>query len=285
MNRILIICLFLFPTFLFAQRDFEVGLLLGASGYNGDLDPDTDKIATGKKHPALGLFTRVDLNRFLSTKANLTFGKISGNDANSNNASRVRRNLSFQSRIIEFGLTAEINPLGTNGQDKRFTPYLFGGIALFNFKPETNFQGRLVELQPLGTEGQGMDGFGEKYKLTQLAIPVGIGAKYRITERINLGFELSIRKTFTDYLDDVSGSYVNFNELAAGNGDLAAALGNRSAELTGTEPAQVLTGTQRGNPNAKDIYYTAGITVSYQFFGKSNGLSRRGKNQIGCPMN
>ena len=218
-------------------------------------------------------------------RANVSYGKVSASDAQSEDEGRKRRNLSFQSNIFEFGLTGELNIFGyePEGLQRRFSPYIFGGIAVFHFNPKTTYEGQLVELQPLGTEGQGMDGFGEKYKLTQFAIPMGAGVKIAVTERLNIGLEAGVRKTFTDYLDDLSTDYVSYTQLLHNNGRLAAALGNRTGEYLGTEPVDVPTGTQRGNPNVDDWYFIGGVTVSYNIFGNNGGLGRRGKDSFGCP--
>ena len=208
------------------------------------------------------------------------YTKISGDDANALDAGRVNRNLSFRSNIHELALLGEFNPIGS---DKRFYPYLYGGAAIFHFNPETVYQGQLVELQPLGTEGQGIEGFDEKYRLTQFSIPLGVGFKFRMTDRINLGLELGLRKTFTDYLDDVSGTYVNYNDLLAGNGLVAAALGNRTGELLETEPLIVETGSIRGNSDKDDWYYVGGLTISYLFYKKNNRFKNRRDRDIGCP--
>lgn len=287
MNRYLLMCLAAMLPFIISAQDAEFGLQFGATGYTGDLTPNTNTLSTGKNHAALGIFGRVDMNRFIAGRVNFTYGKISGNDAVAEIASLQSRNLSFQSTIIELAAVGEFNPLGNNSTAARLKPYVYGGVALFHFNPEANFAGQLIELQPLGTEGQGLTGFDEKYRLTQISIPLGVGARYRITERINLGFDIGLRKTFTDYLDDVSGSYVNYNELLAGNGTLAAALGNRQGELNETgEPVIVDTGAQRGNSLKNDWYYSAGVTLSYSFFGK-NPRRYKGRNptgrEFGCP--
>jgi hypothetical protein len=102
----------------------------------------------------------------------------------------------------------------------------------------TNFRGNEVRLQPLGTEGQGMPGFDSKYNLMSAGLSLGGGAKIKISETINIGFESSLRRTLTDYLDDLSGNYVNYDDLSAGNGVLAASLGNRMNEYLGqSEPS------------------------------------------------
>jgi hypothetical protein len=128
-----------------------------------------------------------------------------------------------------------------------------------------------------------MAGFDEPYKTFAFAIPFGLGVKYALSDRINLGLELGARPTFTDFLDDVSGDYVTYTDLLAGNGQLAAALGNRTGELTGSEPVVVPTGTQRGDGAKKDWYFILGATVSYNFL--DNGLMgsrRRGGRRAGC---
>ena len=286
MNRILMIffaaC---FPFFLAAQ-DAEVGLIFGASGYSGDLTPNDKLFSSGERAASLGIFGRIDLNRFLATRATLTYGKISGNDALADTEGLRARNLSFQSTLTELSVVGELNILGNNSTSQKFKPYLYAGVAVFHFNPETNFNGQLVELQPLGTEGQGMEGFDDKYRLTQISVPLGVGFKYSITERINLGFDLGLRKTFTDYLDDVSGTYVNYNDLSSGNGATAAALGNRQGELigTGNEPVIVPSGGMRGNSLKDDWYYTAGVTVSYRF-GKTRNYKGRNPSgkEFGCP--
>ena len=129
-----------------------------------------------------------------------------------------------------------------------------------------------------------MPGRQAKYNLSDFAIPFGIGVKYALTDKINLGLELGARWTMTDYLDDVSGTYVTYPDLLANNGELAAALGNRTGELMeNNEPVVVETGTQRGDLKDQDWYFILGLTVTYNFM--DNGLmgSRgRSRNKAGC---
>ncbi len=285
MKRVLLFVLALAPFALSAQH-FEAGIMLGGSTYQGDISPSTSAWSTNDVHAALGVFGRYNFNPYVSARLNFAYGKLSASDADANAENRRLRNLSFESSLIEFGLIGEINLLGYDpeGLTRRFSPYLFGGVSVFRFNPETNYQGQLVELQPLGTEGQGMEGFGEKYNLTQIAIPFGAGLKFAINERLNLGMEVGFRRTFTDYIDDVSGTYVSFEELLRGNGELAAILSNRSGELQepSDTPIDVETGSFRGNPDNDDWYAIAGITISYNFY-RGNGLGRKGKKDFGCP--
>ena len=284
MKKLLFFVITLLPLSLTAQK-YEIGALFGVSTYQGDIAPSANKLDLNELHASLGVFGRYNFNRFLTARASIAYGKLSANDSQAQDDGRRRRNLSFQSNLFEFGLTGEINILGyeAEGLQKRFSPYLFGGIAIFHFNPETVYEGQLVELQPLGTEGQGMDGFGEKYKLTQLAIPMGGGVKIAVSDRFNIGLEAGVRKTFTDYIDDVSTSYVNYRTLLHGNGELAAALGNRTGEYLGTEPVDVPTGAQRGNPEVDDWYFIGGVTISYNIYGYNSGLGRKGKAGFGCP--
>jgi len=259
MKRLLILFVLSFPILVSAQS-LEVGLLFGASGYQGELNK----------------------NRFMSYRVGFTYGVVSASDANSEDEDRRNRNLNFRSKILELSLTGEFNFLG---RDRRLSPYIFGGVAIFSFNPQAEYQGRRVDLQPLGTEGQGIENFPSKYSRVQLSIPLGAGLKFAINDRINLGVEFGLRKTFTDYLDDVSGDYVNYNELLAGNGQLAADLSNRTGELLGTDPVQLATGTQRGNPDSKDWYFISGLTLSYSLFDDNNSWGgKHGKNQLGCPF-
>ena len=113
-----------------------------------------------------------------------------------------------------------------------FSPYANVGIAGFHFNPRTFFRGEWYDLQPIGTEGQGINelDFREPYSLYEFAIPFGIGVKWAFSERWNLGLEYAARWTFTDYLDDVSRTYVDRNLLIEENGILAYQLSNRTGE-------------------------------------------------------
>ena len=281
MKRLLILFVLSFPILLSAQS-LEVGLLFGASGYQGDIASSTNVGSFSDLHPSFGIFGRLNKNRFMSYRVGFTYGVISASDANSEDEDRRNRNLNFRSKIMELSLTGEFNFLG---RDRRLSPYIFGGVAIFNFNPQAEYQGRRVDLQPLGTEGQGIENFPGRYSRVQLSIPLGAGLKFAINDRINLGVEFGLRKTFTDYLDDISGDYVNYNELLAGNGQLAADLSNRTGELLGTDPVQLATGTQRGNPDSKDWYFISGLTLSYSLFDDKNSWGgKHGKNQLGCPF-
>ncbi|MEM8907340.1 MAG: DUF6089 family protein [Bacteroidota bacterium] len=267
------------PFFLSAQH-LEVGLMIGASNYEGDLSPSSVMDKLGNTRPAIGGFARLNFNNYLAAKFSANFASIRADDADAG-GTQAGRNLDFKSNILEFALTGEFNILGYQpyNLERVFSPYLFAGIALYRFNPKAEFQGESVELQPLGTEGQGLPQYPERvaYNLTQFSIPFGGGLKYALNDAWNIGIEVGLRRVFTDYLDDVSTTYVNDAELLEARGPVALALANRSGE-----PAN--TGDPRGNPSNNDWFIIGGLTVSYNFL--DNGLvgfRRKSRNNTGCP--
>ncbi|MBI1227343.1 MAG: outer membrane beta-barrel protein [Bacteroidetes bacterium] len=285
-NIVKILALTFLPLAASAQH-FEAGILLGGANYIGDLSNNSSNLYLKETKFAAGAFVRQNFNDLFAAKLGFNWARLSGQDANVRNDDYIHdRNLSFRSSILEFSLVGEFNILGYQpyALSRPFSPYIFAGIAGTKFNPKARYLGNWEELQPLGTEGQGMEGFDSPYKRFAFAIPFGVGLKYALTDRINLGLEIGARPTFTDYLDDVSGKYVSYPELMAGNGQLAAALGNRTGELNDNgEPVIVPTGTQRGDNAKKDWYFIVGVTASYNFL--DNGLMggrKRGKRKAGC---
>jgi hypothetical protein len=238
----------------------EIGVFGGGSFYLGDLNPYVPYKCT---HAAGGVFFRQFLNKRMNFRYAFTYGTVSGADSLSDNESMQNRNLSFKSPLYEFAGIFELNFLKyVPGDKNRYfaSPYLFFGIALTRIKPQAFYNNRWVELQPLGTEGQGSELSNKRrYAVNQIVIPLGIGFKGNLSPSWVIGFEFGIRKMFTDYLDDVSGDYQDPLELATYNGAMAAALADRS--LNAESFAQP--GTNRGNSLTKDWYSFSGITLSY----------------------
>jgi len=251
----------------FAQRhkpSEEVGVFLGGSYYIGDLNPVSQFNQFTK--PAGGIVFRYNFNPRLAARANLLFGSIEGEDSFSDSPAQQQRNLGFKSNISELSAQLEFNFLDYQiGDDnKLFSPYLFFGLAGFKFNPQTQVNGNWVDLQPLGTEGQGLSGGAtkKKYKLTQFSLPFGVGVKMNLSKYIGMCIEWGMRRTFTDYLDDVSGRYYDPAVLAAKHGALAAQLSDPSI---GTDPNYTNVGKQRGNPDTKDWYSFGGIVLTIKF--------------------
>lgn len=255
--------LFCIPFGLFSQ-DWEVGIMAGPTGYQGDVIWYPFEIEDLR--PGFGGFARYNLNESFTLKGNVNFGNIAGDDANSESTWQRNRNWSFRTRIIEAGIQIEWNMLGfsTTSKKNKFSPYGFIGLSFFNFKPETEYNGEWVELQPLGTEGQGSDEYSdrEKYNLNQMSIPFGGGLKYALNRHWSLGLEVGLRKTFTDYLDDVSKTYVEPEVIRQNTSELAADIVYESRENS------VTPGDARGSPSAKDWYAFTGLTLSYTFVSK-----------------
>lgn len=253
----------------------ELGLLAGASLYSGDLSASEFGIYFEEVSPAFGFFGRFNLGQAFALRLGLSAGKVSGDDANHG---RLQRNLNFRSNITELALIGEFNlfKLGSY-QDRGLMPYLFGGVAAFHFNPEASFDGDYVELQPLGTEGQGLPGYEAPYGLTQIALPVGVGIKFLLNETITLGLELGGRKLFTDQLDDVSSAEVNYFDVLEGNGELAARLSNPTLK----DPSPDNADYRRGG-DFKDWYYIGGLTLSFRLDSGGGGPFSRGRG-MGCP--
>jgi hypothetical protein len=181
---------------------------------------------------------------------------------------RYLRNLNFRSPITEFSMMLEVHPLFfKNYEDQdppRISPYLVGGISMYNFKPQGNLNGVWVDLQPLRTEGEGFAEYPEskRYKLNQMNIPVGFGVKYELGSLINARLEIIHRILFTDYLDDVSKSFVDpalfANYLNATQASLAQALSNRSIS---TDPNFSAPLAKRGNPKDNDAYFSVNFKL------------------------
>jgi hypothetical protein len=161
---------------------------------------------------------------------------------------------------------------------KRWSPYLFGGIAVYHYNPYTFDQrGNKIFLQPLGTEGQGLPGYDRGlYNLTQLAIPFGGGIKYAISDKVQLGLEVGLRKLFTDYLDDVSGNYADEKDLLNGRGQEAVDISYRGDERINGTATYPTKGTQRGSPKYKDYYYFTGLHLSFRLGDGGEGSRRMG---------
>jgi hypothetical protein len=261
---------FLFPFLLLfsifdaeAQYD-EIGFMVGASNYKGELSRHL--FNDDFLHPAIGFFYRHNWNRRWGWKLAVNYGKISGDDAKATTPFELDRNLSFTSTVLEISPQIEFNylPFETGRNDYPFTPYLFTGLSIFRFNPMAKLGTREYELQPLGTEGQGTAIGGKKYKRLQFALPIGGGIKVTVG-RFGFGIEVGGRRTYTDYLDDVSTIYPDMNLLAAANGPVAVLLSDRSFSRLDTSsaiPAVFL--KQRGNSTDKDWYLFAGVTFYWR---------------------
>ncbi len=267
---------------------FEHVFGLGASNFLGDLG-GANQIGTNfakdlelnATRLAMNYGLRYQFTEYIAFKSSLTYARIKGDDKLTQEYSRNNRNLSFRSPVVE--LAFHIEPAfireraghkykleGIKGK-KGFAinAYPFIGIAMFYFNPRAEYGGKWHSLQPLSTEGQGFFMTRKKYSRFQIAIPYGIGAKYGYKQNWSFGFEFGMRKTFTDYLDDVSTTYIDNDYIRLQKGDIAAALADRS---DGSVPEKTLAGQQRGDPSDKDSYFFLIFSLNLKFaWGEGKG--------------
>ncbi len=258
----------------------EIGVFVGGSYYIGDLNPTAHFNRFTK--PAGGLVYRYNFNPRLSARANLLFGSVKAYDSFSNSRAAQQRNLNFKSPIQELSAQLEFNFLeyALGNEKQKFSPYIFLGLAVFKFYPQGELKGAWKPLQSLGTEGQGLDGGAtkEKYRLVQMSIPFGVGVKTNLSKNIGVSFEWGMRRTFTDYLDDVSTKYYDPAKLAAVRGETAATLSDPSI---GTDVNYKNVGRQRGNPTTKDWYSFAGIVLTIKLKEKLDKCPAFADSKIG----
>lgn len=232
------------------QTDWELGAGVGWSWYNGEIN-QTKMFGQDYMHRMYSLSLRRNLNQRWALRFEGNYGEVSGNDELSTNTFQQYRNLNFQSKLYEGAAMIEFNFLEFDALIKkyRFSPYSFIGLSMFSFNPETTVEGNVYQLRDLQTEG-------EKYAKTSVAIPFGIGMKLALSDRIILSGDWGMRKTFTDYIDDVSDMYPTQGELTG----LAENLSDRSLQQSG--PDGTNWGTQRGSVRTKDWFSLVKLTLA-----------------------
>lgn len=283
-----ILCLLLFiPFSTYAQKQVNLTLFGGFSNYSGDLQEK--RFTLDQSHGAFGVGLSYELMPKWLIRGGLTVGKLSADDKFSSKPLNRQRNLNFHSNLYDVHLVADYSLFDL--ADKRFTPYVFAGIGVFGFNPYTfDSSGTKWFLKNLSTEGQGLLEYPDrkKYKNVQFSFPFGVGIRVRITDNAYLGYEISMRKTFTDYLDDVSTTYVDEATLASNRGAKAVELAFRANEIKDTNLPYPQDGNVRGGEKYKDWYYFSGLTLSIGLFNpsgsgflKMGGNGKRGSTE--CP--
>lgn len=287
-----LLILLLFPSLSQAQRwkrnRYEFSFGVGASNFLGELG-GANQVGThyfkdfewSLTNFAASIGLRYKLSNYFALNSHLTYGRISGDDKLTNEFFRHYRNLNFYSSIYELNINFEgayqeeqIGRLyhlrGHHGAKHGYEIYTYGfvGAGVFYFDPRTEYRGHTYRLQPLETEGS-------KYSLVQLCIPIGIGFKYTLDQLWGVGLELGFRKTFTDYLDDVSTKYADPKMLPS---PIAKALADRSDNDLPYEakshPEITAAGQQRGDSKEKDSYMFAVFNINYKIQARRGGLPR-----------
>ncbi len=263
-NLLFLICLTFLSSDIYAQLftpNSEIGVKAGISHYTGDLNSNHFNFTK----PAAGIVIRRNIDRRFAVKAEILILNIKGDDRISDDTIQLNRGLHFRSSVQELSTQIEFNFLQYEVGNLLYnwTPYIFSGISIYNFNPQAeNSTGQWVDLQPLGTEGQGTTAFPtrKKYSRTQVSIPMGGGLKLSLNETLSLTFSFSARKTFTDYLDDVSTTYPgNPTEFSSENLEMSDPNNSHNKN------------EQRGNELKDDWYYFTGITLSFRLKGKNKG--------------
>lgn len=216
----------------------------------------------------------------LAVKASLFYGRLYGSDQFTLEYHRNSRNLHFRSPIIELSGTIEYSIVKERyghrydlrrikGRGNLPNFYVFTGISGIYFNPKGQYtDGKWYALQPLGTEGQGIIPTREKYSRLSIAIPVGIGMNYLVDRNIGVGFDFGFRYAFTDYMDDVSTTYVDPNIFSD---PMAAYFSSGTADpaWSGVGPGQ-----QRGQSKYNDSYMFLTLKVSYKLRPRLPGLPK-----------
>lgn len=232
--------------------NWELGIALGGAGYMGDLNQNNPLLLSGLSG---GLYVKKNFSEYLGVRLNYTYGQINGNDANSNNAQFINRNLAFQTNLNELSAIADFNFIGfaLNGDQRRLTPYVFAGAGVLLFDPTVKRDGTRYKLAELKTEGQD-----KPYSRTVLTIPYGIGLRYQRNGGFSIFSEIGYRTPNTDYIDDVSGLYsANPTLVKTDKGFIN--LSDPSTNQSGVP------GTQRGDYRKRDTYLFVSVGISITF--------------------
>ncbi len=230
----------------------------------------------GNTSIAGGVFVSAMYRNAIAVRLEGTFGKVSAYDSILTGVTdiakeRFNRNLHFRSSITEISLLAEIHPLfifidymESDREVPRYSPYLLAGVGYFAFNPQAKLGNTWVDLQPLSTEGQGFAEYPDRpvYKLRQMNIPFGLGVKYELSPMLNLRGEFVYRKLNTDYLDDVSTTYIDpalYAQYFSGTKLNQALLLNDRQKESRTNPEG---GSKRGSSKENDSYFSFNVKLS-----------------------
>lgn len=266
---------------LHSQWLWDFGVNASAANYLGDIGGGAgtrrgfiSDIKLAKTRWNFGGFARYKWRPKVSLKLAVDYLRLEGDDKLSSNPGRRFRNFNFRNDIYDMALTGEYffyenNDLGNTYRYRNgFRAYIFAGVGGFYSNPKTLYQGQWIALQPLATEGV-------SYRKFVMNIPMGVGFYFTFNKKNRIGFELNYRKTFTDYLDDISGNYP-----ASAPTDYDPGIVLRTPELKSTNPELAASdpaafnshqfGAKRGDNTHKDSYLTVGFSYSYVLRGKSS---------------
>lgn len=250
MKKLLFSALFVFTVLFASAQSQEIGLFGGGAYYLGDLNPGYHFMLS---KPAYGAVVRYNYHTRWAFRLSGFRGKVAGDDMVSK--TNENRNLKFESVITDISAVAEFNffDFYIGGKKNIVTPYIFGGAGLFFYNPKANG----VSLRGLGTEGQNVGFDGRKqYGRVSFAFPFGLGFKYSLSRRFGVALEWGMRKTWNDYIDDVSTTYYLDGTK----------IDDQNTEEILSDPTMLHQPyMERGNPRNKDWYCFYGLSVTYKF--------------------
>jgi hypothetical protein len=265
----ILLCIIAFSMSNTTRAQIELVITAGSSHFLGDLGgsftdgkPTIKDINLQGTRYMIGSGLRVRMGKKFAFRAGAYYARLSADDKYTLNEGRRNRNLNFFSPITAMNAMFEYHFFNKN---KLPVFYLMGGIEYFHFDPRTLYNGREIRLQPLGTEGQFFLPGKSPYKLNSFALPFGIGLEFGHKYNGYWTFEISARKTFTDYIDDVSTKYVDKAQLLASNGQIAVDLSDRSLGLIQNFSAP---GAIRGKPDHTDNFFFLQISYNWILGGK-----------------
>jgi hypothetical protein len=281
MIRRLLFILFIIPMAVSAQKHHEMGIFGGTSSYYGDLQ---EKLFPNEGYRASGgLLYKYFPHPSVGFRFGATYASLYGADSLSESPAIKNRNLNFQTNLFEVHGAIEVNLLPVDHDEFKFSPYVFVGLGIFYYNPYTiGKEDEKIYLRPLSTEGQGLRQYPDRklYSLVNVGVPFGGGIKTLIGKKVLVSAEIGFRYTATDYLDDVSKSYVNMDTLFRYKGAQSVDLSYRTDELAGWDGNYPNDKYVRGDNMKKDWYWFAGLNVAIYFDAFGN-LVRSTKTR--CP--
>ncbi len=270
----------------------ELSVAGGLSNYWGDLNPSqfVDNFEQSGLNASIGY--HYHFGNGIALRGDVSYFRLHNSDSKNDDELKRQRNLSFKSNLWELSIAGELHPLELILSSRgmlRVSPYGVVGVSGFYFEPKTEYQGETVALRLLGTEGQGIEGFDDMYKPISVALPTGVGMRFYVTDNVAISLEGIIRFTITDYIDDVSGLYPDYDLVLAENGTLAAALSERNDEFLGeAEGSQIgkFIGGDRGNAEINDYFSSIALRL-HIYLGKGVqspfSIFKGGNRQAVCP--
>lgn len=266
------------------KGSLEANFTVGLNNFLGDLGGSPGKGGMIKDYtllslrPLVGISLSYNLGFAFAVKGGINYTSVFGADSlikstNEQERWRIYRNANFRSRILEGYLGIDIYPLLIGSQKyeiKQIAPFIGIGVGFFHFNPQTYFDNNWIYVQPLNLEGQGFAEYPDRkpYSLTQIYVPVNIGLKYYLSNKLAITSGLMMRHTNTDYIDDNSTTYIDptlFDKyLPSDKASLAKVLYSRSIK-----PEKVKPGVEKANSKNNDTYVTLFFSLSLRLTGNA----------------